>query len=143
MKAEWKTRGLFKADATKCYKEIKRMGENVTPQEIVDAARDESSELHKCFTWDNDIAADKWRKQEARMIAANLVVRYEDKQGKVESLRLITKSDKEGYTPTYIMARREEGYVAMLQRAKAELTAFKKKYHQLSELQEILDLINW
>ena len=53
--------------------EISEIGENVTAEQIVDRAKDETSELHKCFTWDNDMAAEKYRLVEARNIMRYLV----------------------------------------------------------------------
>ena len=45
----WKIKGIFKADAQKVSEEIAEIGETVEPSEIVEKARDESTELHKCF----------------------------------------------------------------------------------------------
>lgn len=50
--------GLFKGvDPMKVANEIMEIGESVTPRQIVDRARDENSELHKCFEWDDAKAA--------------------------------------------------------------------------------------
>lgn len=69
MTAEWKIKGIYKADAQKVADEI---GEkSITPQEVLEKARDENSELHKCFEWDNDIAAEKYRLEQARKIIIN------------------------------------------------------------------------
>ena len=44
MQAEWKIKGIYKADAQKVADEI---GDGkVTPQEVLEKARDENSELH-------------------------------------------------------------------------------------------------
>lgn len=40
----------------------------VDPEEIVDDARPSDSPLHGCFTWDDGIAAEKWRHEEARYL---------------------------------------------------------------------------
>ena len=54
MKAEWRIKGIYKADAQKVADEIG--DKKVTPQEILEKARDETSELHKCFEWDDSVA---------------------------------------------------------------------------------------
>lgn len=72
---EWKIKGLYKANAEKVYSEIKELGESFSPADVVEAAKDKNSELHKCFTWDDTVAAEKWRKQEARVLAANLAIK--------------------------------------------------------------------
>lgn len=58
---EWKIKGLYKADPVKVYEEINSIGEEYTPADIVELAEDPGSELHKCFEWDDSIAADKYR----------------------------------------------------------------------------------
>ena len=45
MRAEWRIKGIYKADAQKVADEIG--DKKVTPQEILEKARDETSELHK------------------------------------------------------------------------------------------------
>ena len=78
MQAEWKIKGIFKAEAQKVADEI---GENkVTPQEVLEKARDENSELHKCFEWNDSVAAEKYRLQQARAIIINLVYSPNSKQ---------------------------------------------------------------
>ena len=38
----------------------------IAPEAVVEAARPESSPLHPCFTWDDSVAANEFRKGEAR-----------------------------------------------------------------------------
>lgn len=140
---EWKTNGLFKADANRCYEEIVDIGDEATPQEIVNAAEDPNSELHKCFTWDNNKAANKWRKQEARILVTNLVVRYEQSEGKSEKLRVIVHNDSGKYERVERVFKRPDAYTNLLNRARQELKFFKSKYNQVKELQEIMELIDW
>lgn len=69
----WKFNNLYKADAEKVSKEIESIP-NATPSSILEFARNENSELHKCFEWDDTVAAEKYRLQQARNIAkGNLV----------------------------------------------------------------------
>ena len=53
-------------DAQKVADEILGIGEEVTAEEVVNAARDESCELHKCFEWDNSIAAFDYSQRDRR-----------------------------------------------------------------------------
>ena len=143
--SKWKagTESLHKADPQKVAEEILSIGETFTPQEIVDKARDESTELHKCFTWDDTKAAEKWRKYEARQIICHLVIQRpaEDEEG--PEVRLIHKTDRnQGYQPTAMIVRRESEYSAMLQRALGELRAFQYKYSFLSDYEELKKLID-
>ena len=53
----WKVKGLYKADAEKVYSEITALGDSFSPDQIVEAAKDEKSELHKCFDWNDTCMA--------------------------------------------------------------------------------------
>lgn len=71
MQAEWRVKGIYKADAQKVADEIGN--DKITPQEMIEKARNEQSELHKCFEWNDTIAAGKYRLQQARNVLAMLV----------------------------------------------------------------------
>lgn len=135
---------LYKGvDATKVYNEILNIGDDATPEQIVEAAKDESSELHKCFTWDDTIAAEKWRKQEARQIRHFLVIRNENKPDLPPVRVFHFTKDGEGYKPIQKIYRVEDEYQLLLKRAYAELHNFSVKYKILrDEIGEILDMID-
>lgn len=131
------------ADAQKVADEIVSIGDSATPRQIVDKAMDERTELHKCFEWDNDVAADKYRLQQARYITHHLVIeeRFADNDNKPPIRFLVQTSQSEGYKPIERVFRQDDEYQKLLARAMAELRAFKQKYSRLSELSEIFDLI--
>lgn len=144
--AKWSASGTrFGADAQKCYEEILEICEDIesaSPRAILEKARDETTELHKCFTWDDSIAAERWRVQEARLVARQLVIKEVEVPKDRPEVRLLYKTDNEsGYKPTQIIVKQEDEYKALLKRAYSELRAFKQKYAMLKELQEIFDLI--
>lgn len=141
--AKWKVPGLFRADATTVAMEVMAIGDNATPDQIVECARDESKELHKCFTWDNDKAADKWRKQEARQIMCTLVIEHKPEDREKPDIRVFWKNDAgTGYKAAPLVFKQSDEYEKLLISAKAELRAFKQKYSMLKELDEILALID-
>lgn len=140
---EWKVKGLWKADAEAVYKEITALGDSFSPADIVEAARDESSELHKCFEWRDEVAADKYREHQARMIITQLVVRTETSDNTPVSVRVISSANEVNtYVPTKMLIKSESDYADLLERAKRELQAFQQKYSTLSELQEIFTAID-
>lgn len=141
--ASWKVEGLFKANAEKVAEEIMQMQSNtgVTPEQIVDAAK-EGTELHKCFEWRDDIAAKKYRIQQARQIMCNLVFECRNEPTKQEPVRLMYKTtENDGYKSINLIMQKPDEYKALLNRAYSELQAFKNKYRMLKELKEIFDLI--
>ena len=138
----WKVKGLFKADAQKVSEEIAEIGETVEPSEIVEKARNESTELHKCFEWRDDIAAEKYRLHQARNLLGNLVFKYKDELVKQEPVRLMYKTtENEGYKSINLIMQKPDEYKALLDRAYSELRAFKNKFKMLQELKAIFDLI--
>lgn len=143
--AKWRSgfESLFHgADAQLVADEISAIGDAPTAADIVDAARDERSELHKCFEWDDSVAAENWRKKQARDIVHHLVFVEEQVPADRPEIRIrYTEAAGSGYKETKKIVRNEDAYKALLSQAYAELRAFKVKYSMLSELQEILDLI--
>lgn len=142
--AKWK-RGFedrFNADASKVAAEIMAIGDNATPQQIVEAAKDKKSELHKCFTWDNTEAAEKWRRHEARQVVCFLVIESPKRDESQPEQRVFHKVENgRGYVAAPLIFTVDDEYQKLLQRAYAELKAFKVKYASLNELDYILSLI--
>jgi len=138
MQAEWKVKGLYKADAQKVADEIG--SGQITPQEVLEKARDVNSELHKCFELDDSIAAEKYRLQQARSIIINLV--YAPKKEEEQSVRCFSLTSKVStYQPTQQFLVQDDEYQTLLKRALAELEAFKRKYHTLTELEAVFEAI--
>lgn len=143
IKAIWKTGYVGKGDAQLCAKEIMSIGEDVSAEQIVEFARNPESELHKSFTWDDDVAAEKWRVHEARQVLCNLVIKKVNKENKKsEQIRLFHKIDGGHYKPISLIIRNEGEYQSLLRQCNEALQALKRKYSSLSEYQEIWDLIN-
>lgn len=142
IKAEWRVE-LFKADANKCANEIMSLGEDVSPAQIVEYARKPNAELHRCFTWNDAEAANKYRIFEARQVVCNLIIRKEngDKQ-EPTPIRLFHKTENGHYKPLTLIVQNEDEYESLLRQCKEALESLKRKYYSLSEYQEIWDLIN-
>lgn len=126
------------ADAQKCYEEIGDTG--ITPEELLEKARNESTELHKCFTWEDSEAAEKWRIHEARRIIQTLVIRVEETevQPQREFRLLQPSSEPKVYQPIQFFARNQDEYEKLLERAKDELRRFKERYKEISELENVI-----
>jgi hypothetical protein len=148
IKTIWRSEvaNLYKGiDAQMVADEIADIGEAVTAEQIVDKAKDENTELHKCFTWDDEAAAEKYRIIEARQIVRHLVrEELPDAKNDTPPLRVFYKTNNgEGYKHIErTIIKKEDEYQALLARAMMELRAFKAKYSMLEELREILDLIS-
>lgn len=143
--ATWRTPGVFRADAQKICDELRQIGEEFSPEDIVEAAEDEGKELHKCFEWDDTKAAHKYRIHQAVQLTSNLIFRKEvsENDPPPAPVRIFNKTDNTGgYKIPERTFKVQEEYEALLQRALAELHAFKIKYAALKELDYILELID-
>jgi len=137
VQAKWRSGCIFKADAQKVYEEI---GDNsITPEEVIEIAKNKKSELHKCFEWDDKIAGQKFRLQQARQVLNNLVFIPVKKEE--QPVRIFSYTPETGYKPTIQMVVNMDEYQSLLAQAKRELLAFERKYSTLSELQEVFDAI--
>ena len=119
--------------------------ESATPQQILEKARDSNTELHKCFTWDDTEAAEKWRISEARAVVRNLKIieQKPDKQPEPATIRVFYKTDNEsGYKPTKLILKKPDEYKALVERYRSELLAIKQKFNSISEYEEIWEMIN-
>ena len=141
--AKWADGFRSSADANKVATEISNIGEDVTPKQIVDYARDSATELHKCFDWNDESAAEKYRMWQARNVINHLVFEKTEDDTSAHELRMFFKTtDDGGYKPTLVIMKNEDEYKALLERAKRELRGFQQKYKSLKELQPVFEVID-
>ena len=139
----WKVKGFFKADAETVYKEITALGDSFSPEQIVEAAREEGTEVHKCFTWDDTVAAENWRRHQARVLVAQLVIKTETTDREPVAVRVIASTaTRNEYKPVVKLIEAEQGYADLLAKAINELKAFQQKYKAITELREIFAAID-
>jgi len=136
---KWKVDGIFKADANECYREISSL-EQITPKAILDFARDENSELHKCFEWDNDSAAEKYRTIQAGNVIRMLYI--VPKNADAPPVRVLSRTSDTVYQPTRTFVKNQNEYEDLLKRALSELESFRLKYKTLSELEQVFEQID-
>lgn len=135
----WKIQ-KYKASAEDAYREMSSL-EKLTPQNLVDLARDEKSVLHSDFEWNDTIAGEKYRNIQASEMIRLLVIETED--ANIEPIRVFQKVEETHvYEPTKMIVQQEDKYQSLLKQAKADLEVFRKRYHSLVELQEIFEQID-
>ena len=142
--ATWKSGlGIFKADPQKVAEEIIAIGDEATPAQILEKGRSEDTELHKCFEWNDSVAAEKYRLSQARKICEVLVIqRTPDAPKDAPEIRIFHKTESTGgYKPISRIIQNEDEYQKLLQRAFAEFHALKVKYENIQELDYITSLI--
>lgn len=130
----WKT-PYMKVEADVAGKEFERIERErgLTAQTIVDESRPADAPLHSAFEWDDAVAGEEWRKQQARVMMGNLLIRIEDKP-EAPVVRAIVKLQE---SPTYesinAVLSVEDKRTAYLRQAMKELLLFRRKYADLEE----------
>lgn len=141
MEVKWKL-PVFNADAQKCYEEISTLS-TITPESILAFAKNSESELHKCFEWDDVKAAEKYRLSQARKVIQLMVIRNTVEDNDLTPKRVFQiSSEKSVYQPIKFFMENEKEYDILLKRALGELTAFKKRYSEIVELEEVMSAID-
>lgn len=139
---EWKLKGQFNADAERVYHELQEIGDTYTPDDVLERAKDETSELHKCFEWDDTVAAYRWRKQTARMVCNSIVLTVveDDTDEPPKQFRLIqhTGEEEEGYESAVKLYTNPEKFNRLLERMKRDANTFIARYETLPEAAEII-----
>lgn len=136
----------------------------LTPKNLVEEARPEDSPLHPEFDWDDSIAAEKWREEQARQVIKNIILYQSDIQTErevvleeirdeniVDSNNVLKSNDRafvstgernHRYVPIAVALTNEEWKANLLKAAKKDMQAFIMKYHRLAELKDIIDNMN-
>lgn len=140
---QYKIAGLFPVDAQTAGEELHRIYEDkgqLDPADIVDESRPETAPLHTCFEWNDEVAAEKYRRVQAGKLVRSITVIHETPEYEHTEVRAFVKP-METYTPIEVVVNSKEQMAALLESALAELKAFERKYATLSELSPIFEEI--
>jgi hypothetical protein len=122
---------------------IKKNNGILTAEMLVKYAKNESSPLHKYFTWDDTEAAKKCRIYEARTLLRVCVEILPNSKSKTYSrVTAHLTSDGEGYRIMTEVLSDKEMSERLLSDALNELEAFRKKYARLKQLSAIFGMID-
>lgn len=133
----WRKGSRFKTDPESAYQEIERIREEgdglATPSGIVDASRPPQAVLHPEFTWDDAVAAEEWRKEEARSIVQSLTVITESNGFETRSPALVSVviGGGRGYQPTSVAFEDADSAEFVLAEALHSLRAWTRRYESL------------
>lgn len=129
--------------------ELRRLAESkgdlLLPEEVVDAARPPQSVLHGAFIWDDSIAGERYRIEQARALL-RVRVRYETSHGESHVIPAFTSLNRDrftgGYRDTRAVLDNAELRREMLATAKRELRSLAARYRRFVELAKVLDAID-
>ena len=130
-------------------KEIaKRDGGLLRPRAVVDAARDVESPLHGCFEWDDKVAGEKYRLEQAQRLIRSFTVVHEREGKKCESPMFIglsvDRTGSSGDNPYRLASdvTKVPDLLAIAERdALEQLRGLKDRYSHLKRLNDIWSAI--
>jgi len=124
----------------------------VTPQRLVEVSKPKDAPLHGEFEWNNTIAAQKYREEQARQIIKNIVImEVEEEEAQPKIVKCWVNSDR-AFVPTdegthrYVTIDTALSNVSwrdnLLKAARRDMSSFIAKYRRLTELDKIINDMN-
>ena len=143
---KWKIEGIWEQDANIVGNVLKSLADenNLSPESVLETARNENSPLHNLFEWDNVIAAEKYRLNQARQIIQQIVIVNDHPNAEPRQIRaFVTESKNDGhYQLITTVIENPDTYEVLLRRAKFELQIFKNKYKSIVEFRDLFEEID-
>ena len=113
----------------------------LTPKTLLDANRDVDTPLHDYFEWRDDVAAEKYREEQARYVIRSIVVIPDDvEKPEVRAYCSVLVDSKPEYKHVDTVVKSVDFTQQMLENAKRELFAFQTKYNALKDYVELSDV---
>ena len=134
----------YPVDAQVAGEELERICEShgaLTPEIVLNESREQAAVLHNCFEWDDIVAAESWRREQAGQIIRQLVTVTVAGKETSEPVRAFVQIENT-YKPIEQVIVRADYVSAMLQNAKKELQSFRLKYSTLTQLQSVFAAID-
>lgn len=145
----WKSgyphRGMEALTVWKALEQLGRgTGGQLTPRLVVEAARPNESILHSLFEWDDAVAAEAHRLEQAGCLMRALQVHYEVQPEQIEVVRAlqnVTMSSERVYISTIRALEEEDLRRQVINGALKELQGWTYRYRQYSELSDVITKI--
>ncbi|MBO5831573.1 MAG: hypothetical protein J6R01_08210 [Alistipes sp.] len=134
MTYQWKSTSRIKTNAQTAGEVCEALEKTVglTAKTLLEASRPEDAPLHNEFEWNDSIAAEKYREDQARYIIRMLCVASEEED--TPPVRaFFTVSPELPYENIQRIVSNPEKRTSLLEMAFAEFKAFEAKYNAVSE----------
>lgn len=119
-------------------------GIEVTPEAVVDASRDPKSPTHNEFEWDDTIAAEKYRCEQARLLIGHIrIIREDEPEPEYKERAFVSAPGANHVYVPLTNALTNDGYREhLLKQAKGDCEVFLAKYRRLKELAGVVSEMN-
>ena len=140
----WKIQSLYPIEAQCAGEEIERIYHKrgqCGAADVVDESRPESAVLHPCFEWNDPVAAELWREQQARGIINCIVTVAETKKGDAVEIRAFPHV-ADTYRPLDVVLKSKDMETEMKESALREFLAFKCKLDSYKMLDVVRPVVS-
>ena len=158
-KYEFSIKGYHKVEAQvigEMLEDMEQKGIEITPENGLNASRDESSPAHDEFEWDDNVAAEKYRLEQARNLIVHIRIVREESEVHEYDPSTEHKPTNEYmprgfvpipggnsvYVPMHVALGKEEYREHLLKQARNDSEVFLAKYRTLEELAEVTEAMN-
>lgn len=109
------------------------------PQDLVDAARPPRNPLHPLFEWDDEVAAEMFRRDQARQVIRIIrpVIAESGERGAHPAFVHVNLNGQDGYMRSEEARSNDEIWGEVLDDALKQLKGFEQRYRHLSELEPV------
>ncbi len=108
---------------------------------LVEESRPEDAPLHAEFEWDDSVAAEEYRKHQARNVIGSIIEVISPEVAPTRAFFNIVRREA-NYESVHVIIGDEDKRKALLDKALAELNSFRTKYSTLLELSKVFDAID-
>lgn len=123
--------GIDAQVAAEALDKLQQDGELNVPA-VVEAARPEDSPLHAAFEWDDGIAAEQYRRSQARTLLSHIRVRYEDHSPPERVYFNVSTEHARAYYTKARVLEDDELREALIAKAHRDLLAWQVRYRELA-----------
>lgn len=151
----WRPKNSASVDPTYVGQTVERLASisedgTCSPGSLVEEARPESSPLHPLFEWDDSVAGELWRKQEARSVIKAVVLKSPETEKPISAPAFLNvkkpasseKKQSQGYVPLATVLSDEDLHRQALASALASVRSLQKRYEALSELSPVWEALD-
>lgn len=139
--------GVSAQVAGEVMEKIEERDGTLTKEAFLEESRPEDAPTHKCFEWNDTVAAEKYRLDQSRHIINGIVVNVikvdgeEEKAPAFVNVAVREKSDNATYRNIHVSMNDMEYRKQVLKNALYELNLFKRKYALYKELDVVFEAI--
>lgn len=151
---KWREGYRSKVKAEDAYAVLQGIREShngeLTPEDVLKKAKLKRSPIHNAFEWDDEKASHKYRLEQSRgMIRSIEIVRDSLPERPTRVFEIIRVSTPNEDKPTKNVYKTTEDILAdpvardeLLSRAIRDALSFRRRYHMLSELAKVIDVLD-